>query len=830
MLRTFLSLLLTLALLCSAGMAATIFETMPPESPENTVTAQPESTPAPDSQTSSGTEESSSGIGHLGGHTSQIASQPTPMPVELTPPESIPVAPKKAWTVMVYLCGSNLESGNAGASRDLVEMAGAGFNEDEINVVALTGGSSAWGIPYIQPRALNLLEVHSETLYRAGMFELADMGLPETLSGFLNVVHDHYPADHYALVLWNHGGGPNQGVCIDELFQNDRILTEELLAALKDSPFASTRLDWIGFDACLMGSVEIADALAPYADYLIASEETEPGMGWNYAMLRGMEKDSSPEDTGRRIVDTYFEGLAPYQEHLEGLQTLAVIDLKRIDPLVDAIGDLFEDLGGILSEDTYSAIASVREHAVPFGHVDDPTKYVDYDLLDLMSFLDRLNLGSEDARNAVRKALEDAVVYFRANTEGLGGLSMYYPYYSGAYYRYFEEAYAKMAPSESYTKFIGQFLDYLNGPPQANYSEITTSLKTSKDIRTLFAVLLTPEQRAHLAEIFLRIYEQDPETGNYALVAAVPEVDMDEEGNVSADYPHRALFVVDASGNPLSPALPYTLLSDGNYAVEAVLIRETDSGTLRHPARLIYAREDKEGTLRLITVEGQDAFTGAYTGRNSLDPATYSSIELTRQTRKPVYASEGVLGGYETWEAAESTSYSYPLDGSFNLMMLHQALNEDHLFAAFAIRDLQNGLYSSSLVPVTNTPPPPNTLSVTYDDEDIYTLESMTLTRRENKSLLLAFRVTNTAGAEFYMRLVNLRVNGTAVDAGCEIFGNGPHDGLVIGEEQPAMLTVPASIASAFETIESLEFELEIVNAETGEIIATAPVHAQIGH
>lgn len=35
----------------------------------------------------------------------------------------------------------------------------------------------------------------------------------------------------------------------------------------------------VGFDTCVMGCVEVAQALAPYADYLVASEDLEPGTG-----------------------------------------------------------------------------------------------------------------------------------------------------------------------------------------------------------------------------------------------------------------------------------------------------------------------------------------------------------------------------------------------------------------------------------------------------------------------------------------------------------------------------------------------------------------------
>ena len=104
-----------------------------------------------------------------------------------------------------------------------------------------------------------------------------NMGDPLTLSSFLNYGFDFFPADSYSLILWDHGGGPVLGYGVDENFR-DLLTLDELSEALEDSVGAHmTKLEWIGFDACLMSSLEVASVLAPYANYMIASQETEPG-------------------------------------------------------------------------------------------------------------------------------------------------------------------------------------------------------------------------------------------------------------------------------------------------------------------------------------------------------------------------------------------------------------------------------------------------------------------------------------------------------------------------------------------------------------------------
>ena len=105
-----------------------------------------------------------------------------------------------------------------------------------------------------------------------------DMSNPEALCDFINFATENFPADRYQLVFWNHGGGTIGGFGVDEvsgntqtLYQIDQALTQ-----------AGVKFDYIGFDACLMATIETAFMLEKHADYLIASEESEPGYGWYY--------------------------------------------------------------------------------------------------------------------------------------------------------------------------------------------------------------------------------------------------------------------------------------------------------------------------------------------------------------------------------------------------------------------------------------------------------------------------------------------------------------------------------------------------------------------
>ena len=98
----------------------------------------------------------------------------------------------------------------------------------------------------------------------------------DTLSDFIRFSAESYPADRYELILWDHGGGTMTGFGYDELYEDTSLTLSSLSTALYNG---GVQFDFIGFDACLMATAEVAYALDPYADYLIASEESEPGEG-----------------------------------------------------------------------------------------------------------------------------------------------------------------------------------------------------------------------------------------------------------------------------------------------------------------------------------------------------------------------------------------------------------------------------------------------------------------------------------------------------------------------------------------------------------------------
>lgn len=68
-------------------------------------------------------------------------------------------------------------------------------------------------------------------------------------------------------------------------------------------------LELVGFDTCLMATVDVASTFTDIAKYFVASEETEPANGWLYSgWISALAEDPSMDRRLSVICDTYYEG------------------------------------------------------------------------------------------------------------------------------------------------------------------------------------------------------------------------------------------------------------------------------------------------------------------------------------------------------------------------------------------------------------------------------------------------------------------------------------------------------------------------------------------
>lgn len=361
----------------------------------------------------------------------------------------------ESWTVMVYMAADNdLEPF---ALDDLGEMMQVG-SDDDFNLVVQADRALMYsmggvgGLPeWVSAKRL--------LVRRDGLEELADlgepnMGDPAELADFVSWAAQAYPADRYAVIFWNHGSGWTGFGGDESTPDHDLLSLTELRAGLADG-MARAGLDQlalVGFDACLMATYEVAMVLRPYAEYLLASEELEPGHGWDYERLNALREDPSqgPVELGDALMQGFLDQ-AREQGEMQQV-TLSLTDLYALDDLESALADLATLLIGDLNVSA-PHVGRQRNVTLRFGEAPNPAQ--DTHLIDLGNFVARLMEGDRtfgEVGDRIHAGLQQAVVTKIAGpqTTAAMGLSIYFPPQSAFY----ESDYGQITEAAAWNEFL----------------------------------------------------------------------------------------------------------------------------------------------------------------------------------------------------------------------------------------------------------------------------------------------------------------------------------------------------------------------------------------
>ena len=331
------------------------------------------------------------------------------------------------WTIFVYLCGSDLESENGFASENMKEMIEASAASG-VRFIVETGGASEWKND-ANADELDRYEIAGGVGTIVDRQPTADMGSAQTLADFLSWGVAAYPAAHVGLVLWDHGSGSINGVCFDELNDLNSLSLRDIdtaISGVKDA--LPNGFDFIGFDACLMGTVETAAMLAPYAKYLIGSQELEPGTGWDYKVFGSCLQANPSADTvtlGKAICDGFYQNSVADDQGDSA--TLALVDLSKIDALRTAFDLYAQNLYEATDKsENFAPICRAIRSAENYGGNNRSEGYTN--MVDLGGLIDA---GAEWSSNAqaARDALNAAIVYQTVGDahKDASGLSVYFP-------------------------------------------------------------------------------------------------------------------------------------------------------------------------------------------------------------------------------------------------------------------------------------------------------------------------------------------------------------------------------------------------------------------
>lgn len=342
-------------------------------------------------------------------------------------------AEKADWAVYWYLCGSDLESGGGFATTDLLELMEVEL-PDNVKVVIQTGGAYEWQNDLIDASKLQRYVYDSEGLQLVDEQPSASMGEEETLAEFLAFAKENYPAERTAVIFWNHGGGSVSGASFDELYDYDSLTLDELygaFASVWDVSADEQPIELIGFDTCLMATVDVAGTFCNIGKYLVASEEVEPGNGWLYSgWAESLAENTSMDglELGKAICNSYYLGCE--EAGTADSVTLSVTDLSAVGDLLTAYEAFGVEALSAACEDSgfFSHLGRIAYSSENYGGNTKEQGYTN--MVDLGHLARQSKELLPQSADAVLAALDECIVYkvngqYRSESTGL---SCYYSY------------------------------------------------------------------------------------------------------------------------------------------------------------------------------------------------------------------------------------------------------------------------------------------------------------------------------------------------------------------------------------------------------------------
>lgn len=376
----------------------------------------------------------------LNGTNPQTSDQPLTDPSQGIVPANTDNLPE--WTIMVYADADDdiLEQD---IWLDVNEMELVGSNAQMNVVVQLDraqgafSGDGDWTDTrrFLVTQDNDLMQLTSPVVESIGE---ADMGNPQTLVDFITWSIQKYPAKKYALILSDHGGGWTGGY--SDKSSGSSLGMSDITNSIQrvQAQMNGQKFEIIGFDACLMGMVEVYGSLYPYSNYMIASEEVIPATGWSYAAwLDRLAQD--PTLDGRAlsnaIVSTYIvedavltrSASAAEIAEIEAEVTLSAIESAQMPNVIAAMNQFTSTLAAV--DQTW--VAQGREYALRYYSIfgeDNPSPYID--LVNFAQIMATTNDPAiQQAADQLTQAVASAVVAEKhgQKMEGSNGVSFYFP-------------------------------------------------------------------------------------------------------------------------------------------------------------------------------------------------------------------------------------------------------------------------------------------------------------------------------------------------------------------------------------------------------------------
>jgi len=469
---------------------------------------------------------------------------------EDTPIDDLEVNSDESWTILVYLMGdTDLEEFAIG---DVLEMASIPTSPN-FNIITLFDRSET----YTSESILNVPDFTDTKIFQIINGELTilrddlgekNLGSSETFAEFIEYGLSAFPADKTGLILWDHGAGwPGMGP--DEDSGDDILTLQEMVLGLESGLANSNiqKLDLIGFDACLMATYEVAKSMAPFANVMVASQELEPGHGWDWKALEVITHNPSIEaaELGIEIANAYQSQATAFGTDID--ITLSVIDLTKIDILDEAIRELSNSFLEASLEISPKLGLSVN-NSLRFGKSPNPLD--DSQMSDLGDFAATLGLYEpsllRDSNNLI-DAMADILINQVTGpaTRSATGLSIYFPELG----EYANEDYLEIPGLDNWVNLLSEYFSSQESIPDNKKANLVTdtfepSYYLDEDGLSITAQFdIATEENLVESVIYYGISEND---GSILFIGEEPgEISDDGTGLVEGFYDLTALTMSD---------------------------------------------------------------------------------------------------------------------------------------------------------------------------------------------------------------------------------------------------------------------------------------------
>ncbi len=597
-------------------------------------------------------------------------------------------------TIMIYLDGSNLESDSHIVTAELNAIDPSTIDLEHVNILLYTGGTKRWH-NFIKNDENAIYKLGSEGFEKLEAYPQDSMGNPDNLTKLLEYGYTNYPAGHYNLMLYDHGGAIDGAIYDD--FTGDNLSLTDLEMALSNSPFnQDKKLDSVIFRTCLNGTLEVSKMFNKYAEYITFSEEVTLGGPFTNVLgyfLNGISPDKEGDELGKDFIEAYKKQIGDLRLTDAEKTTYSIVDLSKIDNVVNKLNEF---ISSVDVNSNYDKIAKMRSSVYQYG-----TDALGYDTVDLYNFIASLAPYSTTPTEDLLNSIKEAVVYNYTDIKGSNGISIYFPYKGGkAYRKKFLEVYNKLPFLDNYKSFITTFESKRSGNQSYNFEKqgikLSTDFKPSDNPDSKDVVLeLTDEQAEHYNGVVYNILRRVPEHPNYyQWIYSSNDVDVIDNKYVRTKFDGNLVKMGDADNKIYLTIYDRVNGGEKNTKISTVLYDKTkefmDVGYMVAADVKIINKENKPTFTSVKLLSRDDRVASVVYNIND-----FSYIEYAKSTYK-IFDNNGEFIKYDDWEKSpEMVGIGADLK---DVQLEYTGLDDGEFYIYFAIYDENNEYTVSDLM------------------------------------------------------------------------------------------------------------------------------------